>query len=85
MILEEGVNKKASDILIEPEEDKMRLRFRIDGVLREQQAPPKKMHPSIVSRIKVISDLNIAEHRLPQDGRFKIRISGKEIDFRCVY
>jgi type IV pilus assembly protein PilB len=82
MILEEGVNKKASDILIEPEEDKMRLRFRIDGVLREQQAPPKKMHPSIVSRIKVISNLNIAEHRLPQDGRFKIKISGKEIDFR---
>ena len=82
VILEEGVNKKASDILIEPEEEKMRLRFRIDGVLREQQAPPKKMHPSIVSRIKVISDLNIAEHRLPQDGRFKIKISGRQIDFR---
>jgi len=82
MMLEEGVKKKASDILIEPLEKTLRVRFRIDGVLQEQKSPPKKMHPSLVSRIKVISDLNIAEHRLPQDGRFKVKISGKEVDFR---
>lgn len=82
MILEEGVKKKSSDILIEPQDKKLRVRFRIDGILREQQAPPKSMHPSIVSRVKVMSTLNIAEHRLPQDGRFKVKIGGKEVDFR---
>lgn len=82
MILEEAVKKKASDILIEPFDRKLRLRFRIDGVLQEKKAPPKKMHAFIVSRIKVMSDLNIAEHRLAQDGRFKIKISNKEVDFR---
>lgn len=82
MIFEDAVRKKASDILIEPFEKRIRIRLRIDGVLQEQTAPPISMHASIVSRIKVISDLNIAEHRLPQDGRFKLRISGKEVDFR---
>jgi len=82
IILEEAVKKKSSDILIEPFDKKLRLRFRIDGVLQEQQAPPKSMFASIVSRIKVISDLNIAEHRLPQDGRFKVKIYGREVDFR---
>jgi type IV pilus assembly protein PilB len=82
MILEEAVKKKASDILIEPFSSKLRVRFRIDGMLHEEKAPPKSIHPSIVSRVKVMSDLNIAEHRLPQDGRFKIKISNKEIDFR---
>jgi len=82
MILEEAVKKKASDILIEPLDKKLRVRFRIDGVLQEQQAPPKSMHASIISRIKVMSDLDIAEHRLPQDGRFKVKMLGKEIDFR---
>ena len=82
MILEEAAKKKSSDILIEPLEKKLRVRFRIDGILHEEHAPPKSMHPSIVSRVKVISDLDIAEHRLPQDGRFKAKISGKEIDFR---
>lgn len=82
MMLEEGVKKKASDILIEPFDKKLRVRFRVDGVLYEEKAPPKKMHPPIVSRIKVMSDLNIAEHRLPQDGRFKVRLGGGEVDFR---
>lgn len=82
IILEEAVRKKASDILVEPLEKKVRVRFRIDGVLREDQSPPKSMHASIVSRIKVISDLDIAEHRLPQDGRFKARMINKEVDFR---
>lgn len=82
ILLEGAVKKRASDILIEPWENKMRIRFRIDGVLEEQPAPPKSTLPSIVSRIKVMSDLDIAEHRLPQDGRFKAVILGKEVDFR---
>ena len=82
MLLEEATNKRASDILIEPWDIKLRVRFHIDGVLHEEQAPPKSMHPSIVSRVKVMSNLNIAEHRLPQDGRFKAKIFGREIDFR---
>ncbi|MDD4939740.1 MAG: ATPase, T2SS/T4P/T4SS family [Candidatus Omnitrophica bacterium] len=82
MILEEAINKRASDILIEPWDKQLRLRYRIDGILQLQKAPPKSMHPPIVSRIKVMSDLNIAEHRLPQDGRFKAEISGREVDFR---
>ncbi len=82
MILESSVRKKASDILIEPTSQKLRIRFRIDGVLQEENSLARNMHAPVVSRIKVISDLDIAEHRLPQDGRFKARISGKEIDFR---
>ncbi|MFY9401897.1 MAG: ATPase, T2SS/T4P/T4SS family [Candidatus Omnitrophota bacterium] len=82
MILENAVRKKSSDILIEPFSKKLRIRYRIDGILHEEKPPPKNFHSSIVSRIKVMSDLNIAEHRLPQDGRFKIKISRKEIDFR---
>jgi type IV pilus assembly protein PilB len=81
-ILEEAVKKKSSDILIEPLEKKLRVRFRIDGILHEEEAPPKVIHPAIVSRIKVMSDLDIAEHRLPQDGRFKVKMQAKEIDFR---
>jgi type IV pilus assembly protein PilB len=82
MIFEEAVKKKSSDILIEPLDKKIRIRFRIDGMLQEMPAPPKNMHASIVSRIKVITNLNIAEHRLPQDGRFKTRMLNKEVDFR---
>ncbi len=83
MLLEEAVRKKSSDLLIEPLDKKLRVRFRVDGILQEEKAPPKSMHPSIVSRVKVMSDLNIAEHRLPQDGRFKVKIgSGREVDFR---
>lgn len=82
MVIEEAVKQKASDILVEPLSKKLRIRFRIDGVLYEQQAPPKNMHPSIVSRVKIMSDLDIAEHRLPQDGRFKAKVSEREVDFR---
>jgi len=82
MILEESIKKKASDVLIEPYEKKLRIRFRIDGVLYEQKASPKSMHASIVSRIKVIAELDIAEHRLPQDGRFKVKILNRQVDFR---
>lgn len=82
MILEESIKKKASDVLVEPFDKKLRIRFRIDGVLLERKAPPKSMHPSIVSRLKVMSELDIAEHRLPQDGRFKVKIFGRQVDFR---
>jgi type IV pilus assembly protein PilB len=82
MILEEGIKRKASDILIEPLPESLKIRFRIDGVLREQEAPPKSMHPLLISRIKVLSELDIAEHRLPQDGRFKVRVQNRDIDFR---
>jgi type IV pilus assembly protein PilB len=82
MILEEAVKKRASDILIEPMDKSIRVRFRIDGILHEEQSPPKSMLQPIVSRVKVISNLDVAEHRLPQDGRFKVRILDREVDFR---
>ncbi len=72
LIFEEAVKRKASDILVEPFAKRLRIRYRIDGVLQEAPAPPSNLHASIVSRVKVISELNIAEHRLPQDGRFKL-------------
>ncbi len=81
-LLIEGVKLKASDILLEPLESKMRVRYRVDGILRSVEEIPKYMHDSIVSRIKVMSSLNISEHRLPQDGRFKIISGEREVDFR---
>ncbi|MFH2145849.1 MAG: ATPase, T2SS/T4P/T4SS family [Candidatus Omnitrophota bacterium] len=82
MLLTDAIKNRASDILIEPQEKKLRIRYRIDGVLKEFPAPPKAFHEAVVSRIKVMSTLNIAEHRLPQDGRFKIRVGDREVDFR---
>lgn len=82
MILENGIKARASDILIEPMESALRIRYRIDGVLKEVEDVPKNMHDYIVSRIKVMSELNIAERRLPQDGRFKLKIDTNEVDFR---
>jgi len=82
LMLEDAVHKLASDILIEPFEKSVRVRYRIDGILQEQRSPPRDMYAAIVSRVKVICELNIAEHRLPQDGRFKARIAEREIDFR---
>lgn len=81
-ILAEAVNLKASDILIEPMKDELRIRYRVDGVLQDAKRPPKALHSAIVSRLKVMSDLNIAERRLPQDGRFKVKLQSREIDFR---
>lgn len=81
-IVLEATKARASDILIEPMEDKLRIRYRVDGVFREAQTPPKSMHSAIVSRIKVLSNLDIAERRLPQDGRFKVKVQEREVDFR---
>lgn len=82
LLLAEAVKLRASDILIEPMEREVKIRYRVDGALQEGRNPPKAMHPAIVSRLKVMSDLNIAETRLPQDGRFKLRVENREIDFR---
>lgn len=82
MLLLEAVDLKASDILIEPMDTDLRVRYRVDGILREGRRPPKILHNAIVSRLKVMSELDIAERRLPQDGRFKVKLRGREVDFR---
>ncbi|MFA5499630.1 MAG: ATPase, T2SS/T4P/T4SS family [Candidatus Omnitrophota bacterium] len=82
LILAEGVNARASDILIEPLEHEVRVRFRVDGILQDIKRPPKALHNAIISRLKVMSNLDIAERRLPQDGRFKVRLHNREVDFR---
>jgi type IV pilus assembly protein PilB len=82
MILSEAVQKGASDIHIEPMEDKLNIRFRIDGVLQMQPAPPKKIQSSLISRLKVMGDMDISERRLPQDGRTKIQVADRELDIR---
>ena len=81
-LLINAIRMGASDIHLEPFEKEFRVRYRIDGVLREQQSPPKSLQNALTSRIKVISELDIAERRRPQDGRFRIRFDGREIDFR---
>ena len=81
-LLHRAIEMKASDILIEPMLERTRIRFRIDGILQEIESLPKNLHPFIISRVKVISNLDIAEHRLPQDGQFKIKTGGKEVEFR---
>lgn len=82
LLLEKAIEMNASDLLIEPWERAMRVRVRVDGMLRELEAPPAKYHAPIVSRIKVMSELDISEHRLPQDGRFKIKLQDRFVDFR---
>jgi len=81
-ILTQAIEEKASDIHIEPFDNKTVIRYRIDGVLYERPSPPPSLFRAIVSRIKVISQLDISERRLPQDGRFRIKTKGREIDFR---
>lgn len=81
-ILIEALRKHASDIHIEPMERSVRLRNRIDGVLYETPSPPKNLQNAIISRLKIMSNLDIAERRVPQDGRFKIKALGKEVDVR---
>lgn len=82
MILTEGIRRKASDIFIEPWESHVRVRVRVDGLLEEILRTHKSAAASIVSRVKILSELDIAERRMPQDGRFKIKISNKEVDMR---
>ncbi|MDZ4859476.1 MAG: type II secretion system ATPase GspE [Candidatus Hydrogenedentes bacterium] len=82
LLISGAVKERASDIHIEPFEREVRVRYRIDGVLYEKLMVPKSQQAAIISRIKIMANMNIAEHRLPQDGRIKIRLSGKEIDIR---
>ncbi len=82
LILMDAIRKLASDIHIEPYEKFMRVRFRLDGVLYEIMRPPLQMKNAIISRLKIMSRLDIAERRLPQDGRIKLRVKGREMDFR---
>jgi general secretion pathway protein E len=81
-ILSQAVHYKASDIHIEPYQQELKIRFRMDGVLYDNLSLPKKLHPAVVSRVKILASLNIAEKRIPQDGRINIRIGEREVDLR---
>ena len=85
MILVQAIKEKASDIHLEPFEKALKLRYRVDGNLVEASSPPKSLQLPIASRIKILAGLDIAERRLPQDGRFRIRVAGKEIDLRISF
>ena len=86
MIIIKAIQARASDIHIEPEEDSLKMRLRVDGMLHEIGSPPKHLQSAIISRIKIMADLDIAERRIPQDGRFTIKTESKHIDMRvsCV-
>jgi len=83
-ILEYAVKARASDVHIEPLEKALKIRCRIDGVLREIMQLPKSIEPALVSRIKILSNLKIDEHRIPQDGQFTVKVAGKEVDLRIA-
>jgi general secretion pathway protein E len=82
LIFSRALSLRASDIHIEPFESRLSVRYRVDGVLRESEAPPVRSTAAVISRIKVLANLNIAERRLPQDGRIKLRVEGRDIDMR---
>ncbi|MCS6926447.1 MAG: type II secretion system ATPase GspE [Candidatus Binatia bacterium] len=81
-LIARALEQRASDIHIEPFEKELRVRYRIDGVLHDVDAPPRKLQAALISRVKLMAKLNIAERRLPQDGRIKLRMLGREIDLR---
>ena len=82
LIIMQAYRDRASDIHIEPLEKRLRVRYRIDGVLHEVDSPPKRLQPSIISRLKIMSNMSIAEKRLPQDGRIQIPVMGRTLDLR---
>jgi general secretion pathway protein E len=82
LVISRAIEVGASDIHFEPFEGSFMVRYRIDGILHEVESPPRRLQAAVTSRIKIMSKLNIAERRLPQDGRIKLRVIGKEIDFR---
>ena len=86
LMIIQAINKRASDIHIEPLEDGLDIRYRVDGILHDVQRPPKYLQSAIISRIKVLANLDISEHRIPQDGRFNIKVENRDIDIRvsCV-
>ncbi len=82
LMLVQAIKDRASDIHIEPFERQLRLRYRVDGMLYDSAAPPKSLQSAICSRVKIMANLDIAERRLPQDGRFRIKLAGREVDLR---
>ena len=82
LLITRAIEMRASDIHLEPFEGDFKVRYRIDGVLHDMEAPPRRLQAAVISRLKIMAKLNIAERRLPQDGRIKLRVLGKEIDFR---
>ena len=82
LVINHALDRRASDIHVEPFENRLIVRYRIDGVLHETESPPRKLTAAVISRIKIMASLDIAERRLPQDGRIKLRIQGKEVDLR---
>jgi type IV pilus assembly protein PilB len=82
LLIHQAIQERASDIHIEPHEKQLKVRFRIDGQLHDAASPPKSLHPAIVSRIKILAELDIAERRLPQDGRTKVRVGDQQVDLR---
>jgi general secretion pathway protein E len=82
LLIAHALDARASDIHIEPFENRLIVRYRIDGVLNEVESPPRRLSAAVISRVKIMASLDIAERRLPQDGRIKLRIQGKEIDLR---
>jgi type IV pilus assembly protein PilB len=82
LTISQAVQEGASDIHIEPRENEVKIRFRVDGVLHDVMSPPKRIFPTLVARIKILSNMDIAERRLPQDGRFRVTTGGRVVDFR---
>ncbi|MBL8047249.1 MAG: Flp pilus assembly complex ATPase component TadA [Chthonomonas sp.] len=82
LIFAQAVRDGASDIHVEPYEKQMKVRYRVDGMLRDVMKPPKRMHAALISRIKILGEMNIAERRLPQDGRIKLNLAGRSVDIR---
>ncbi len=82
ILITEGFKLRASDIHLEPMSTAFRIRYRIDGTLREVEGPPRRLHPSVISRLKIMAGMKISEKRLPQDGRIEITISGRTLDLR---
>ena len=82
LLVENAIASEASDIHIEPFEDSFRVRYRIDGILYEQESPPRRLQAAVTSRIKIMAEMNIAERRLPQDGRIRVTLHGRRIDIR---
>ena len=82
LLIENAITAEASDIHIEPFEDTLRIRYRIDGILYDQEAPPRRLQAAVTSRIKIMAEMNIAERRLPQDGRIRVNLHGTRVDIR---
>jgi len=82
LLIESAIDAEASDIHVEPFEDTLRIRYRIDGILFDQEAPPRRLQAAVTSRIKLMAEMNIAERRLPQDGRIRVTLRGRRVDIR---